>query len=609
MEINPGPTSLADLLGDGGGTVTVPSFQRNYAWEQQQIDTFLSDLTEAADAPDHRHFYGPIVILKKPQDSERMLVDGQQRISTAVMAIAILRDYLASELEGQTKVTEGFSSYDLRDNVQGFLFKLAPAGTPKFESNYHLKDIFLNWILVPPGYEGRKHLTKGGAGMTERQVRLTKELRAAYLRLKAGIENYLNYGDLETPEPGTPKGEVETRKRRALQLRLALTSGFEIHSMVLHSEPDAFILFETLNDRGMKLSPSDLLKTLIMSEVLKHNGSAQLDAVLTKWDAIGDNIGDVPFSKFLRHYLLTRESKPVQMRRIFGLFKEMMKDDKWGGSTIEHVNVLADASLIYSQLINLQPFARLNDFSETHRVLLLRGFEMAVSDDDKRLLARAAEALAFRWIACGNNAQQLENRYQSWCQNPIRFQSSDGMKSLVAEMVGAMPNDIDFKAALTSMDNEPLAKFLLRRLDEALGNKAAWGENLTLEHLAPQNPNPATSNWLSVITPIFEGDVEITYKRQVTSLGNLALLERGWNSAISNYSWAVKVGSDDERDGYKGFAASGVLQLKPLVNITQWDGSLISKRTEYLAQVGSRLFSSEWVLNGKVSVSPFLVAS
>jgi len=609
MEINPGPTSLADLLGDGGGTVTVPSFQRNYAWEQQQIDTFLSDLTEAAEAPDHRHFYGPIVILKKPHDSERMLVDGQQRISTAVMAIAILRDYLASELEGQTKVTEGFSSYDLRDNVQGFLFKLAPAGTPKFESNYHLKDIFLNWILVPPGYEGRKHLTKGGAGMTERQVRLTKELRAAYLRLKAGIENYLNYGDLETPYPGTPKGEVETRKRRALQLRLALTSGFEIHSMVLHSEPDAFILFETLNDRGMKLSPSDLLKTLIMSEVLKHNGSAQLDAVLAKWDAIGDNIGDVPFSKFLRHYLLTRESKPVQMRRIFGLFKEMMKDDKWGGSTIEHVNVLADASLVYSQLINLQPFARLNDFSETHRVLLLRGLEMAASDDDKRLLARATEALAFRWIACGNNAQQLENRYQSWCQNPIRFQSSDGMNALVAEMFGEMPNDIDFKAALTSMDNEPLAKFLLRRLDEALGNKAAWGENLTLEHLAPQNPNSATSNWLSVISPIFDGDVEITYKRQVSSLGNLALLERGWNSAISNYSWDVKLGSEDERDGYKGFAASGVLQLKPLVNIAQWDGSLISKRTEYLAQVGAKLFSSEWVLNGKVSVSPFSVSN
>ena len=99
MQINPGPTSLAGLFSTDNRTVTVPTFQRNYAWEQQQIDTFLEDLTEAATNPgDKRHFYGPIVILEKPGSSERMLVDGQQRITTAVMALAILRDYLQVDL-------------------------------------------------------------------------------------------------------------------------------------------------------------------------------------------------------------------------------------------------------------------------------------------------------------------------------------------------------------------------------------------------------------------------------------------------------------------------------------------------------------------------------
>jgi Protein of unknown function DUF262 len=252
LQINPGPTSLAGLFEQSNRTVSVPTFQRNYAWEQQQIDTFLDDLTDAALSQEKRHFYGPIVILEKTGEKERMLVDGQQRITTAVMSLAILRDYLATDLGGNTLVEEGFLKYDLLQNVSSFLFEMSNPGATKFESNYHLKSIFRDWILVPPNFEGRRHLAKNGAGMTDKEIRLTKELRAAYLRLKAGIDNFLNYGDVAKPDFETPKSEIETRKRRAIWLREALTSGFEIHSMVLNSEPDAFILFETLNDRGMK---------------------------------------------------------------------------------------------------------------------------------------------------------------------------------------------------------------------------------------------------------------------------------------------------------------------------------------------------------------------
>lgn len=606
MQINPGPKSISELFSSDNRTVTVPTFQRNYAWEQQQIDTFLDDLTDAASSPgEKRHFYGPVVILEKPGSQERMLVDGQQRITTAVMALAILRDYLQIDLAGHTAVDGGVMEYDLLQNVSSFLFEMSSLGKPRFESNYHLKHIFFEWILVPPNLSKRKHFSKAGAGMVEADVRLTKEIRAAYLRLKGGIENYLNYGHIAKPYLDQPKSEIGSRQRRALELREALTTGFEIHSMVLTSEPDAFILFETLNDRGMKLSPADLLKTLIMSEVLEHHGDKQLESVLFKWDAIGDNIGDVPFSKFLRHYLLTKEDKPVQMRRIFGIFKAMIRDDEWAGSALAHVDALHDASVIYGQLLNIAPYSRLNDFSETHRVLLLRALSLNPDETLRNLLHRATEVLAFRWIACGRNAQQLESKYQEWCQQPSKLQTIEGTREIVGDMLASMPNDSDFRLALEMLDNEPLAKFLLRRLEQSLGSKSAWGNDLTLEHLAPQTPNPENSDWLTVVPVLADKDGEVSYKRQISSLGNLALLEKGWNSAISNYGWAIKRGEGEDKDGYRGLAAAAPLQLKPLVSLDSWTGEIIKKRTQYLVSESLKLFSSEWVLTGKSDSANF----
>ena len=194
MQINLGPSTLGSLLLVQERTLSVPTFQRNYSWGTEQIDTFLTDLVDSATSDDGRHFFGPLVILEKPDASQRMLVDGQQRATTAIMSLALLRDYLATDLKGNTLVGDTFQQWDLLQNLTTYLFETSSPGKARFESNYHLKDIFRYWVLEHPESGMRKNLSKGGAGMSASDVRLTKELRAAYLRLKGGIENFLNYG-------------------------------------------------------------------------------------------------------------------------------------------------------------------------------------------------------------------------------------------------------------------------------------------------------------------------------------------------------------------------------------------------------------------------------
>jgi uncharacterized protein with ParB-like and HNH nuclease domain len=97
MQIDASEKSL-DQLFSGNSTFTIPDYQRNYAWKSDQIDAFLSDVLGMIEADDaSQHFFGPIVVLE-PQAGELSVVDGQQRLTTTVMFLAILRDLIA-ELE------------------------------------------------------------------------------------------------------------------------------------------------------------------------------------------------------------------------------------------------------------------------------------------------------------------------------------------------------------------------------------------------------------------------------------------------------------------------------------------------------------------------------
>ena len=82
MEIKADSESLSHIFA-GNNTIVVPDYQRNYAWQGAQIDSFVDDLLQAVKEGDS-HFFGPIVLLKPHNASEGQLIDGQQRITTAI---------------------------------------------------------------------------------------------------------------------------------------------------------------------------------------------------------------------------------------------------------------------------------------------------------------------------------------------------------------------------------------------------------------------------------------------------------------------------------------------------------------------------------------------
>src|SRR5260370_29229671 len=98
------------------GTVRfeIPFFQRGYAWEKKQWDQLFLDLQEqifdeldsGSEMTEVEHFFGPIVVLEKrggvAELKEFQIIDGQQRITTIYLLLAIIRTEIAKKSQLST---------------------------------------------------------------------------------------------------------------------------------------------------------------------------------------------------------------------------------------------------------------------------------------------------------------------------------------------------------------------------------------------------------------------------------------------------------------------------------------------------------------------------
>lgn len=71
----------------------IPDYQRPYAWEAEQATQLLDDLVEALDRDtDEPYFLGSVVLVKRKESSDAEVIDGQQRLTTVTILLAVLRD-------------------------------------------------------------------------------------------------------------------------------------------------------------------------------------------------------------------------------------------------------------------------------------------------------------------------------------------------------------------------------------------------------------------------------------------------------------------------------------------------------------------------------------
>ena len=360
-----------------------------------------------------------------------------------------------------------------------------------------------------------------------------------------------------------------------------LSEGARVIWVEVADEKTAFRIFETMNDRGLKLSAADLVKNYLYSLA-----GTRKDEVIQKWlsmnavlESLGREDGDVV--DYIRYFWITTHG-PTRVNSLFDNIKNEVNSEV---TVVSWVTALEARASDYAAILTPSH----DKWSKSHqevratvdtlrylgvsqiRPLLLAAFGV-FSNKEINLLFKAAVNWSVRCLVSGVPSGTLEGHY-SRSAKKVTEKKIHNVSELTREMASIIPDDNSFKSAFlnASVPTASLARYYLRRLQiETDGNTEPQytpndGKAVTLEHILPQKPG---SEWNHI--PIEEA------KANYNRLGNQALLAGSVNSKIGN------VGFSNKRAALE---ASPFTMTSTVAKCSNWDAKAIAKRQSEMAEL------------------------
>ena len=233
------------------------------------------------------------------------VVDGQQRLTTITVLLAVLRDAL-----------QEFEFTDLAKGIQGLIERRNIDNEPEF---------ILSTETSYPFFQD--HILKfGKPEVFVQEMKEEENLRKAHAQLKDLV--YSKIQSIKTDTSLPERKQPQTIKDSLIKIRDALLD-LKVIFVKLDDEDDAYIIFETLNTRGKDLSLTDLVK----NHVTKHlkSQSASLDQTKVKWERILETIEgsslDLRTDSFIHHFWLSRYDYLPSKTLFKTLRKKIHKDN------------------------------------------------------------------------------------------------------------------------------------------------------------------------------------------------------------------------------------------------------------------------------------------
>jgi len=275
------------------GDLQVPLYQRGYDWQTEQVDEMMNDLSEVIDEKQDAHFFGLIVLNSDNEDQKRYVIDGQQRITTSFIFLAALRNAFLKLNKINPNPTAEVRANDLQDNYFGsrdnYRFGQSKDLNAYFERNIMSKDNF------DEDFSGKQS--------SEKNVFKTYEAITKWLTDKLSQKQL-------------PNDKVTF----LYDILNSFLENFYVITLSTSSRSDAFVIFETLNDRGTELSASDLLK----NHLLRISGD-EIDGVKENWDSMVESLngGAKNVTKFVRSYWNSKENFATEKLLYKGIYTKV----------------------------------------------------------------------------------------------------------------------------------------------------------------------------------------------------------------------------------------------------------------------------------------------
>lgn len=551
-DIEGGQWTVGEIFSDAFA-FSVPHYQRPYLWEEQHAEALLDDLLSFMGEGDENgrvahldpYFLGSVVLIKDKHMPEAEIVDGQQRLITLTILLSALRATASPHYaESITK-----RLYVSADTAAGrparFRLRPKPQDAAFFE-HYIQREGAIDALLtlnLATNNDAQKHMATNGKLFLDQLA-------------------------------------IVPQKQRDLLVEFIIQKCL----LITVTTPDlksAYRIFSVLNDRGLDLSPADILKAEIIGEI-PENARA---AFTGKWEGAEEDLGREDFTALLSHIRMLRRKQRLaktildEWREfVIGevgdpkrLIDEVLLPNKEAYAIIRDANYQhthgAEAVNTHLRWLNRIPDS---DWIPPAMLYLAR-----YRDDPTRLgrffadLERLAAVLMLR----RSNVNKRVDRYgrlMTAIEQGASLSGEDSPLQLTAD---------DKREALLTLDgplyeqSARLRQYVLLRLDALLssGDAVYTYPTVSIEHVLPQRPT-AGSDWVRWFpSPQLRDE-------WVHRLGNLVLLSRRKNSQAGNYDFTKKKSMYFAgRDGVSPFALT-----TQVLRESEWTPDVVERRQREL---------------------------
>lgn len=544
------PHGIAHLLSDRNWVV--PRYQRAYKWGEKQINDLFNDIDNAIQEAQGEYFVGTVVAAKTSPDRPE-IVDGQQRLATTTILIAAIRDYFIKDREDSQGAEIVENSYLFRRDLK------TREVQPRLQLSGADHDFFLRKVLAAPSDDRDAVLPEKDS---HRRIVLAQQLAREHI-LKI------------VERSRSPEDLLERRlKYLSEQTRVILVE--------VPSYQNAFMIFETLNDRGITLAIADLLKNYLF-----HRAGNRIDEVQQRWiemfATIESAADEETVKDFIRHqwsstHGLTRE------RQLYDAIKQQISTPK---AAFEYVGLLNKDAVLYAALQNnshefwkgygtatRHHVARIADLGMERITPLLLAILAVFPKNEIAKSLRMIVCWGVRILVAGAVAGALEIKY-SEIACAIRKGAIKTAAKLFQAIKTEIPGDTEFEKAfaIARVPRAATARYYLQVLErEAKGESEPEfvpnpdESEINLEHVLPQNPKKGT--WTK-----FTDEMRAAYTNRI---GNLALFKRSENRGFGN---------DEFADKKANLAASSYHLTSEIGRSSDWRPTEIEARQTLLAKL------------------------
>ena len=599
-------TTVADIFSINSDKVyRIPKYQREYTWGINEWDALFNDVIEN----DYGYFLGSYICVNSGSLNGTVLevIDGQQRFSTLSLLLTALYEKL-SALEGQMELEDKTDLSNLRSELANKKQILTAAGR-KYDytqrlilQKQNMNDEDFSYILSEKGVISAKKSRPLNFG--------NRRIAKAYRHFIKLIEDDVE--EIKTENPNAD--DISALFSIKSKFEQAVLVGIEVDT-----NKDAYMLFESLNHRGVPLSALDLIKNTLIAQAATE---AEADNSYEIWKQILSNVGQddyavqerffrqyynafreelnapykVPDKKYYLGYLATRTT-------LLDIYEKMIKSDY--GTLLDD---LLAKSQKYSLIVNnsdeeyaytpaLQDLERISGAPSYILMLYIMSnqAELGLTDDHLNSIIKTLTTFFVRRnVTDVPSTRKLTQLFIDIITEAKLLQGDDVVNVIHDRLQAIAASDELFEEKLRGSiyyENPEATRFMLCSIEAQHQTKEIYSDLWardnskkyiwTIEHIFPEGENIPDA-WVDMIAG---GDKSLAKQYRsdyVHTLGNLTIT--GYNQNLSNMAFEQKrdrKSKDKTKDvGYR----NGLYLNQDVANEDTWTIKKITDRTDSIVK-------------------------